>query len=121
MHWYLYLTLLNDISYTEWISISDKPLIQTIGEFLQHHRLHQNKSQSKVAEAANISRSTLSLLVRREKIALNSLLKVLRILNLLFIMNAFKVKDEISPIAYAKLQKKKRQRAGKKSKKLNNG
>lgn len=82
-------------------------MIQTIGKFVQHHRLHQNKSQSQVAKSANLSRSTLSLLELGEKITLNSLIQVLRVLDLLHIMNAFKIKDEISPIAYAKLQKKK--------------
>lgn len=102
---------MNDISYTGWPSMSDKALMETIGTFIQHHRLNQNRSQSDVAEAAGISRSTISLLERGEKISLNSLIQVLRILDLLHIMDVFKVKDEISPIEYAKLQKNKRQRA----------
>lgn len=91
--------------------MSDKALIETIGVFIQHHRLNQNKSQSDVAKAANISRSTLSLLERGEKVSLNTLMQVLRVLDLLHIMNTFQVSNEISPIAYAKLQKNKRQRA----------
>lgn len=106
---------MNDISYTDWTSISDKALMETIGAFVLHHRLNQNKSQSDVAKAANLSRSTLSLLERGEKIALNSLIQVLRVLELLHIMDVFKVKNEISPIEYAKLQKNKRQRARKKN------
>lgn len=102
---------MNDISYTDWSSMSDKALMETIGQFVQHHRLNQNKSQSDVAIAAGISRSTLSILERGEKIALSSLLQVLRVLDLLHVMDAFKVADEISPIEYAKLQKNKRQRA----------
>lgn len=102
---------MNDILYTDWASMSDKALMETIGTFVQHHRLNQNKSQSDVAEAAGISRSTLSILERGEKISLNSLIQVLRILDLLHIMNVFKVSNEISPIEYAKLQKNKRQRA----------
>lgn len=106
---------MNDISYTDWTSISDKALMETIGAFVLHHRLNQNKSQSDVVKAANLSRSTLSLLERGEKIALNSLIQVLRVLELLHIMDVFKVKNEISPIEYAKLQKNKRQRARKKN------
>ncbi len=98
-------------SYTDWVSMSDKALIETIGKFIQHHRLDQNKTQGDVAIAANISRSTLSLLERGEKISLNTLIQVLRVLDLLYIMDVFKVKNEISPIEYAKLQKNKRQRA----------
>lgn len=102
---------MNDNSYTEWVSMSDKALMETIGNFVQHHRLDQNRSQSDVAAAAGISRSTLSLLERGEKVSLNSLIQVLRILDLLYIMDVFRVKTEISPIEYAKLQKKRRERA----------
>lgn len=91
--------------------MSDKALIKTIGTFIQHHRLNQNKSQSDVAKAADISRSTLSLLERGEKVSLNSVMQVLRVLDLLHIMDVFQIRNEISPIEYAKLQKNKRQRA----------
>ena len=94
--------------------MSDKALTETIGTFIQHNRLNQNKSQSDVAKAAGISRSTLSLLERGENVSLNSVIQVLRVLDLLYIMDVFKIKNEISPIEYARLQKKKRQRAGNK-------
>ena len=110
---------MNDNSYTNWLSMSDKALVETIGGFVQHHRLNQNKSQSIVAKDAGISRSTLSLLERGEKISLSSLLQVLRVLDLLYIMDVFKVSNEISPIEYVKLQKNKRQRARNKSKNSN--
>jgi transcriptional regulator with XRE-family HTH domain len=102
---------MNDNSYMNWNSMSDKALIEMIGAFIQHHRLNQNKSQSDIAKAASISRSTLSLLERGEKVTLNSLMKVLRVLHLLHIMDVFKVNNQISPIEYAKLQKNKRSRA----------
>ncbi len=102
---------MNDNSYMNWNSMSDKALIEMIGTFIQHHRLNQNKSQSDIAKAADISRSTLSLLERGEKVTLNSLMQVLRVLDLLHIMDVFKVNNQISPIEYAKLQKNKRSRA----------
>lgn len=111
MHYQQNSNLMNDISYIDWTSMSDKALMETIGIFVRHHRLNQNKSQNDVSRAANISRSTLSLLERGERISLNSLMQVLRVLDLLHIMDVFKVKNEISPIEYAKLQKNKRQRA----------
>ena len=111
---------MNDNSYTNWSSMSDKALMETIGNFVQHHRLKQNKSQSDVSEAAGISRSTLSLLERGEKITLSSLIQVLRILDLLHIMDVFMVSNEISPVEYAKLQKNKRHRARNKDKNSNN-
>lgn len=102
---------MNDYSYSNWKSMTDLALLSTIGQFVQHHRLEQNRSQSEVSKAAGISRSTLSLLERGEKSNLSSLIRVLRVLDLLHIMEIFSVNEEISPIAYAKLQKKKRKRA----------
>ena len=105
---------MSNISYNNWSSMSDTALSETIGAFVKHHRLQQNKTQKEVSKAAGISRSTLSLLERGETVTVSTLIQVLRILDLLHIMEAFKVPDqlqEISPIAYAKLQKNKRQRA----------
>lgn len=102
---------MSDKSLNNWSYISDQGLLQQIGKFVKQHRLKQNRSQSDVSSSASLSRSTLSLLERGEKINLNSLLQVLRVLDLLHIMEVFKVEEEISPIEYAKLQKKKRRRA----------
>ena len=101
--------------------MSDKALLDTIGRFVQHHRLNQNKSQDEVSESAGISRSTLSLLERGETVNLNTLLQVLRALDLLYLMETFKVTDEISPLEYAKLKKHQRKHAsGKKDNKNEN-
>jgi len=102
---------MNDKSYVNWKSMSDKSLMETIGKFIQSHRLTQNKSQNQVATTAGISRSTLSLLERGEKVRIDSFIQVLRVLDLLYIMDVFKVQDQISPIAYAKLKKKQRKKA----------
>ena len=96
----------------DWAYNSDRGLSKIIGGFIKHHRLNQNRTQSEVSEAAGISRSTLSLLERGEKVMLSSLICVLRVLDLLYIMDVFKIEEEISPIEYSKLQKKaKRQRS----------
>ena len=102
---------MNDKSYEEWAAMSDKSLMKTIGSFIQSHRLNQNKSQDQVAATAGISRSTLSLLERGEKVRIDSLIQVLRVLDLLYIMDVFKIQDQISPIEYAKLKKKQRKQA----------
>ena len=102
---------MNDKSYAEWEALSDKSLMETIGNFIQSHRLNQNKSQDQVATNAGISRSTLSLLERGEKVRIDSLIQVLRVLDLLYIMDVFKIQDQISPIEYAKLKKKQRKQA----------
>lgn len=102
---------MNDFSYNSWDAMSDKALIEQIGKFVRWHRLNQNKSQEQVSEAAGMSRSTLSLLERGEKVRIDSLIQVLRVLNLLSIMDAFKVTEQISPIEYAKLREKQRKYA----------
>ncbi len=95
----------------DWTSMTDKVLTGVIGKFIQHHRLNQNRSQDDIANDAGISRSTLSLLERGESVSMSSLIRILRVLDLLYIMNVFEVEKEVSPIEYAKLQKGKRKRS----------
>lgn len=95
----------------EWISMSDKAIIASIGEYLKHQRLTQNKTQAKIAEAAGINRWTLSQIENGEAISLTSLIQILRTLNLFNVLDGFRIETQISPLALAKLEKKKRQRA----------
>jgi transcriptional regulator with XRE-family HTH domain len=103
---------MTDISYKEWASMNDKALTEQIGSFVKHHRMEQDKTQEELASAAGISRSTLSLLERGGTVTVTTLIRVLRILDQLNVMNAFEVRENISPLALARLQKEKRQRAG---------
>ena len=96
--------------------MSDHALAKQIGSFVRHHRLEQNQTQSTLAYAAGISRSTLSLLERGETVTLATLIQVLRVLDQLQIMNVFVVEKNISPLAMAKKQKEERQRASGKPK-----
>ena len=102
---------MTDISYKKWLSMSDDALAKQVGVFIKHHRLEQNKTQDMVAEAARISRSTLSLLERGETITLPTLIQVLRVLDQLHIMEVFEIQKRISPLALAKAEKEKRKRA----------
>lgn len=94
-----------------WISMSDKAIIASVGEYLKHQRLTQNKTQSQIAEAAGINRWTISQIEKGEAISMISLIQILRALNLLNVLDNFKIETQISPIELAKLEKKKRQRA----------
>jgi len=91
--------------------MSDRALAENIGAFVKHHRLEQNKTQDNVAHAAGISRSTLSLLERGETVTLATLIRVLRVLDQLQVMEAFVVQESISPLVMAKLEQGKRKRA----------
>ena len=102
---------MTDISYKEWVSMSDNSLAKVIGAFVRYHRLEQNKTQDVLAHAAGISRSTLSLLERGEAVTLATLIQVLRVLDQLQIMDAFSVPKTISPLALAKMEQAKRKRA----------
>jgi len=74
--------------------MSDRALNGTIGVFIKHHRLKQNRSQTEVADAANISRSTLSLLERGETVTIATFIQVLRVLQLLHIMEGFQIQKK---------------------------
>ena len=98
-------------SFIKWASMSDKALTEYIGAFVRHHRMEQNKTQDELAAAAGISRSTLSLLERGETVTVATLIQVLRVLDQLPVLGAFEVRETISPLELARLQKEKRQRA----------
>jgi len=102
---------MNDKSYVNSETMSDKALMEQIGHFIQVNRLNQNRSQEEVSSAAGISRSTLSLLERGEKVKVDTLIQVLRVLNLLYVLDVFQVQKQISPLEYAKLKKKQRKQA----------
>ncbi len=107
---------MTDFSFKNWDSMSDKSLAAHIGIFVKHQRMEQNKTQDVLASAAGISRSTLSLLERGEAVTLATLVQVLRVLDQLHVMDVFTVQQVTSPMALAKMEKSKRQRAGGKDK-----
>lgn len=101
---------MNDISYN---SYSDAAILRNIGEFIKVKRVDQNLTQDEVSDRAAISRSTLSLAERGENIALINLLKILRVLDALYVFEQFKVQTQISPLQLAKDEAKRRKRASK--------
>ena len=90
--------------------MSDKALALHLGDFIKHHRMEQNKTQEALALAAGISRSTLSLLERGETVTMATFIQVLRVLDLLYVMEAFNVVKVISPMALVKEAKAQRYR-----------
>ena len=94
----------------EQLSI-DKTLLQNIGNFIQQVRIQQKRTQQDLANDAAISRSTLSLIERGENISLLNLIKILRILDALYVLKNFQLPEEISPLQLAKGENKPRQRA----------
>lgn len=86
--------------------LSDIQILDKIGAFVKAERIAQQKSQEQLSTEAGISRSTLSLLERGEKVNLITLIQVLRVLDQLQWLEAFELKNTISPMEYIKLQKK---------------
>lgn len=101
---------MNDISRNDWNAMSDDHILSQIGEFVKHHRMEQNKTQAMLAEDAGISRSTLSLLERGDTVTVATLIRVLRVLDQLHIMDVFVVVRRQSPLALAQAERKKKQR-----------
>lgn len=96
-------------------SYSDGAILRQIGEFIQSTRIDQNLTQDELANKAALSRSTISLVERGENISLTNLLKILRILDALYVLEQFKVEPQVSPLQMAKEDRKKRRRAARKN------
>ncbi|MBL1215529.1 MAG: helix-turn-helix transcriptional regulator [Ignavibacteriae bacterium] len=103
---------------TSDISIkSDAAILKNIGEFIRHHRLSQNKTQNKLAEEAGINRTTLVEFEKGKRSNTITLIQLLRALDKLYVLENFEIKEQISPLKLAKIEKKKRKRASRVSEK----
>ena len=103
---WVYLSVMNDIWVMDIAQLSDIAILRMIGDFIKKKRIDRQKTQDTLAYEAGISRSTLSLLERGEKVNLITLIQVLRVLDELQLLEAFEVRHQISPIEYVKLQRK---------------
>jgi len=100
---------MNDLSYISLLS--DIAILKEVGKFVKAKRIELNLTQNEIAKRAAISRSTLSLLERGENIALTNLLKILRVLDALYVFEQFRVVEQVSPIQLAREEENKRKRA----------
>ena len=107
---------MTDISDNNMIAASDSALMKTIGFFIKHHRLIQNKTQGQLATEVGIARSTLSLFERGENTSLLIFIQLLRSLKLLHLLQEFQINQRISPIQLARIERSERLRARSKSK-----
>jgi transcriptional regulator with XRE-family HTH domain len=92
-------------------SMSDKALLELIGSFIREHRMRQNKTQQATADAAGVNRSTLVQLESGGGGNLLSFIQVMRAVGQLEFFSHFEIKEQLSPLALAKIQQAKRQRA----------
>lgn len=103
-----------NIANNDLVAMSDGAIIKIIGAFIKHHRLAQDRTQQEVADKAGINRTTLSFLENGDIVNISTLIQVLRVLDLLYIMNIFKIQEQVSPLELAKLEQQKRKRASNK-------
>ncbi|MCP4158878.1 MAG: helix-turn-helix domain-containing protein [Deltaproteobacteria bacterium] len=102
-----------------WVQMTDVAIVEQVGRYIKQTRLGLNKTQAQLAKESGLNRWTIGKIENGESITLSSLIQVLRALNALYVLDNFKVIDEISPLAYAKLKKEQRERARNKSNKSN--
>ena len=95
-----------------WYSMSDKAILKELALFVKQSRLKKNYKQNELANKAGIHRVTLSEFENGERsISLLTFIELLRALDELELLEAFKVQATVSPLQMAKLEAKKRKRA----------
>lgn len=101
---------MTDVSYTSWNALSDRAINGLLGGFVRQSRIRQNKTQEQLAGEAGIARSTLSLFEKGENSSLLVFIRLLRALNLLHLMDEFRIREQLSPLQLAKIQHNQRKR-----------
>jgi transcriptional regulator with XRE-family HTH domain len=91
---------------------SDKAVLDELGARLARTRLEQNVSQEQLATAAGVSKSTVERIETGREVKLTSLVRILRALGRLELLDRLLPEPLPSPIERARLQGRRRQRAG---------
>ena len=105
---------MNNSYIQNWEAMSDAAIIKEIGKRLKQIRLNQNLSQEKLSLLSGIDRITISRMESGRPVTSLTLIQILRALNKLEILNAFRQEPEISPIKLLKLQEQQRKKASSK-------
>jgi DNA-binding XRE family transcriptional regulator len=103
-----------EITNNRWYAMSDAALMKSMGSFIKHHRLEQNKTQMMLAEEAGINRATLSSIEKGVNSNIITYIQLLRAMELLHLLQVFQVEQQISPIQLARREKLSRKRASRK-------
>ena len=98
-------------------SMSDSAALKELGSRVVQYRLNKNLSQLEFAEAAGVSRSTITRLERGESTQAANLIRVLRALGLLANLDALVPEPKTSPVQMLQRQGKSRKRASRRAKK----
>lgn len=103
---------MSDFNYnTDFYGMSDTAILKQISLFIRQTRLRKNFKQTELAKRAGMHRVTLSEFENNaQSISLLSFIELLRALNELELLSAFKAQSIISPLQMAKLEVQERQR-----------
>jgi transcriptional regulator with XRE-family HTH domain len=99
---------------------TDTAIVINMAEFIKQKRLEQNKTQSELAEASGINRSTLIEFEQSGRANLLTFIQLLRALDQLQTLQVFQIEKELSPIQLAELQRAEKKRASKSKDKKQN-
>jgi transcriptional regulator with XRE-family HTH domain len=105
------------ISYDKnWEIMTDLAIVKEICASLKQMRLNKNIAQEQLAKLSGLNRVTISRMEAGRSATLLTIIQVLRALDKLNILNAFKEEPEISPIQLLKVKEQQRQKASPKNK-----
>lgn len=95
----------------DFYGMTDKALLEELGERLRRLRLNLNLSQEQLADSAGISRITVGECERGGSVTMLTMVQILRALDQLDNLDALLPEPGLSPLQLAKLKGKTRQRA----------
>ncbi len=104
----------------ELYALTDKMILEKIGENIKRMRLEHNISQKGLAGSAGVAISSIAALERGDSVSLKTLIPLLRALDSLHLLSDFLKEPEISPIAYAKQLDSRKTRKRASATKINN-
>lgn len=100
-----------------WLVMSDPAIVKEICNNLKQIRLNKNISQEELANLSGLNRVTISRMEAGRSATLLTIIQVLRVLDKLDVLNAFKTEPEVSPIQLLKQKESQRQKASAKKEK----
>lgn len=103
-----------------WIAMADPEIVKDICQAVKQMRINKNISQQQIAEMSGLDRTTISRMESGRAVNILTLVQVLRALDKLDILNVFSTEQVISPIRLLKEEERKRKRAGKTKKGVQN-
>jgi transcriptional regulator with XRE-family HTH domain len=92
-------------------AMADPAIVKEIGGSLRQIRLNKNLSQEQLAEMSGVNRITISRMESGRAATMLTIVQVLRALNKLDILNAFREEPQVSPLHLLKIQEKQRLKA----------